>query len=118
MYTIGSEDPKMTSSNVSASPEYFGHVKSVAVAGGIDATLDIGYQSHAGLCSITLKVKHLNTKLLEPTRDSMLWSYLPMWFYDVHLARQAIESILKKCLPKYPEAYTFDTKTTVTTVKN
>jgi hypothetical protein len=118
LYTTGSEDPKMTSSQVSTSPEYFGPVKSVAAAGGIDATLDIGYQSHAWLCSITLKVKHLNTKLLEPTRDSMLWSYLPMWFFDAHLARQAIESILKNCLPKYPGTYTFDTKTTVTLVKN
>ena len=94
-------------------PEFVGYIRSVAAAGDEDPSLDIGIQSPDGSKAVTLRTRDLATNAMVPMSDTMLWNYLPSWYFDAELATESIDSILKNDLQNYSVSFDFDQLTPI-----
>ena len=107
---IDESPPKKAAAEI---PEFVGYICSVAAAGGEDPSLDIGIQGPDGSTAVTLRTRDLATNAMIPMSDTLLWNYLPSWFYDAKLASESIDSILKNDLQNYSVSFDFDQRTPI-----
>jgi hypothetical protein len=94
-------------------PEFLGYIRSVAAAGEADPSLDIVIQSSKATEVVTLRTKDLATNAMFPKNDSLLWNYLPSWFFDEKLAEEAINHILKNDMFVYSTRFQADSETDI-----